>query len=204
VENLFMKATILDKQVKVYSSTDNNSVSIATLPEGSEIEFGATKKRAGKLWVPITLSTGQLAYIPGDTHIFAIREGSLMQNSVDVHAEPSAESAITQQLALNTKFYITQRLNPNGQIWMRIRDMNGKEGFIFGDTRIRVTQQKTKAAGMKNVISGVMWLVIGLIISFSGIGATSGGSFALLGYGAILFGAVMLISGGVQYFTAKA
>jgi hypothetical protein len=198
-----MKATILDKQVKVYSSIDANAVSIATLPEGSEIEFGAAKKRAGKLWVPITLSTGQLAYIPGDTHIFAIREGSLMQNSADVHAEPSAESVTTQQLGLNAKFYILGRINQNGQIWMRIRDMNGKEGFIFGDTRIRVIQQKTKAAGMKNVVSGVMWLAVGVLVSFSGIAATSGGSFTLLGYGAILFGAVMLISGAVQYFTAK-
>jgi hypothetical protein len=199
-----MKARILDPQVKVYSSIDENAISIATLPEGSEIEFGAVKKKAGKVWVPITLSTGQQAYIPGDTRIFTIREGALMQNTADVHTEPSAESAIKQKLGLNAKFYILQRVNQNGQIWMRIRDMNGSEGFIFGDTRIRVIQQKTKAAGMKNVVSGVMWLAVGLLITFSGITGTSGGSFTLIGYGAILFGAVMLISGAVQYFTAQA
>jgi hypothetical protein len=198
-----MKARILDAQVKVYSSIDENSISIATLAEGSEIEFGAAKKKAGKLWVPITLSTGQQAYIPGDTHIFAIREGALMQNSAEVHAEPSAESAVTQQLGSNAKFYILQRVPNNGQIWMRIRDMNGKEGFIFGDTRVRVNQIKTKAGGRKNVVSGVMWLVVGLLLNFSGIAATSGGSFKILGYGAILFGAVMLIAGLVQYFTAQ-
>lgn len=199
-----MKARILDPHVKVYSSIDENSVSIATLLEGSEIEYSATKKKAGKLWVPITLSTGQQAYIPGDTHIFAIREGALMQNSADVHAEPSAESVTTQQLGMNAKFTILQRVNQDGQIWMRIRDINGSEGFISGDTRIRVAQLKTKAAGMKNVVSGVMWLVVGLLLNFSGIAATSGGSFTILGYGAILFGAVMLISGLVQYFTAQA
>jgi hypothetical protein len=199
-----MKARILDPQVKVYSSIDENAISIATLPEGSEIEFGAVKKKAGKVWVPITLSTGQQAYIPGDTRIFTIREGALMQNTADVHTEPSAESAIKQKLGLNAKFYILQRVNQNGQIWMRIRDMNGSEGFIFGDTRIRVIQQKTKAAGMKNVVSGVMWLAVGLLITFSGITGTSGGSFTLIGYGAILFGAVMLISGAMQYFTAQA
>ncbi len=199
-----MKARILDPQVKVYSSLDENAISIATLQEGNEIEFGAAKKRAGKLWVPITLSTGQLAYIPGDTHIFAIREGSLMQSTADVHAEPSVESAVTQQLGLNAKFYILQRVSENGQIWMRIRDMKGSEGFIFGDTRIRVTQIKTKAAGMKNVVSGVMWLVVGILLNFSGIAASSGGSYKILGYGAILFGGVMLISGLIQYFTAQA
>lgn len=198
-----MKARILDSQVKVYSSIDENAISIATLPEGSEIEFGAVKKKAGKVWVPITLSTGQQAYIPADTRIFAIREGALMQNTVDVHAEPSSESPIKQQLGLNAKFLILQRVNQNGQIWMRIRDMNGGEGFIFGDTRIRVTQQKTKAGGMKNIVSGVMWLAVGVLVNFSGIAGSSGGSFTILGYGAILFGAVMLISGLVQYFTAR-
>jgi hypothetical protein len=197
-----MKARILDPQVKVYSSIEENAVSFATLVEGSEIEFGADKKKAGKVWVPITLSTGQKAYIPGGTHIFVIREGSLMQNDVDVHAEPSAESEIKQKMGFNAKFSILQRINQNGQIWMRIRDMNGSEGFIFGDTRIRVTQQKTKAAGMKNVVSGAMWLVVGLLLNFSGIVSTSGGSFAIIGYGAILFGTVTLISGLVQYFTA--
>jgi hypothetical protein len=198
-----MKARILDTDVKVYSSIDANAVSIATLQEGSEIEFGPVKKRAGKVWVPITLSTGQQAYIPGDTHIFAIREGALMQNSADVHMEPTAESATKQQLKANAKFYILQRVTQNGQIWMRIRDVNGSEGYIFGDTRIRVIQQKTKAAGMKNVVSGGMWLAIGLLVTFSGISGTSGGSFTVIGYGAILFGAVMLISGLVQYFTAQ-
>jgi hypothetical protein len=204
MEMKYMKARILDPQVKVYSSLDENAISIATLQEGNEIEFGTAKKRAGKLWVPITLSTGQLAYIPGDTHIFAIREGFLMQSTADVHAEPSAESAVTQQLGSNAKFYILQRVSENGQIWMRIRDMKGSEGFIFGDTRIRVTQIKTKAAGMKNVVSGVMWLVVGILLNFSGIAASSGGSFRILGYGAILFGGVMLISGLIQYFTAQA
>jgi hypothetical protein len=199
-----MKARILDPQVKVYSSIDENAISIATLNEGSEIEFSATKKKFGKLWVPITLSTGQQAYIPGDTHIFAIREAALMQNTADVHAEPSAESATTQQLGMNAKFTILQRVNQEGQIWSRIRDINGSEGFISGDTRIRVAQVKTKAAGMKNVVSGAMWLVVGLLLNFSGIAGTSGGSFIIIGYGAILFGAVTLISGLVQYFTAQA
>ncbi len=198
-----MKATILDKQVKVYSSIDEYAVSIATLPEGSEIDFGGAKKRAGKLWVPITLSTGQQAFIPGDTHIFAIREGALAQDNVDLHTEPSAASLIKQQLGRNAKFYILQRVSDQGQIWMRVRDINGSEGFISGETRIRVVQQKTKAVGKKNVVSGVMWLAVGVLISFSGIAGTSGGSFTVFGYGAILFGAVMLILGAVQYFTAQ-
>jgi len=73
-----MKARIIDPQVKVYSSFDANAVSIATLTEGSEVEFGAPKRKAGKLWLPIILSTGQQAYISGETRLFPIRLASLM------------------------------------------------------------------------------------------------------------------------------
>jgi hypothetical protein len=188
--------------VKVYSSTDANSVSIATLPEGSEIEFGGAKRKAGKVWVPITLSTGQQAFIPGDTHIFVIREGSLLQNNVDLHAEPSSGSLIKSQLARNAKVYILQVVKGEGQDWVRVRDTSRSEGYIPGETRIRVVQQKTKASGRKNMITGTMWLVAGVVIIFSNSTTTAGSSFSLLGYGAILFGAVMLISGIVQFVTA--
>lgn len=197
-----MKARILDPQVKVYSSFDANAVSIATLPAGSEIEFAAPKRKAGKLWVPITLSTGQQAFIPGETRIFMIRLANLLQNNVDLHTEPSAVSLVKQQLTRNTKVYILEVVKQENGDWVRVRDMNGTEGFISGNTSIRVIQQKTKALGRKNMFSGAMWLIAGLVITFSGNSPTSGGSFLLLGYGAILFGAVMLIAGLVQLLTA--
>src|SRR4030043_676332 len=197
-----MKARILDPQVKVYSSTDANAVSIANLPEGSEIEFGGSKRKAGKLWVPITLSTGQQAFIPGETRIFVFREVSLLQKNGELHAEPASGSLIKQQLVRNTKVYILQVVKGDGQDWVRVRDMSGSEGYIPGETRIRVLQPKTKASGRKNMLSGAMWLIAGLVITFSGSSPSVTSSYNLLGYGAILFGAVMLISGLVQYLTA--
>jgi Bacterial SH3 domain len=197
-----MKARILDSQVKVYSSMDANSVSLTTLPEGSEIEFGGAKRKAGKLWVPITLSTGQQAYIPAETRIYIIREGALMQNNVELHAEPSSGSLVKSQLARNAKVYILQVVKGDGQDWVRVRDVNGSEGYIPGETRIRLQQQRTKATARRNMINGVMWLIAGLVITFSNSTPGAGSSFGLLGYGAILFGAVMLISGIVQYVRA--
>jgi len=197
-----MKARTLDGQVKVYSSTDANAVSFAVLPEGSEIEFGAARRKGGKVWVPITLSTGQQAFILGDARIYQIKQGALMQKNADVYNEPSKESLVKQQLDRNSRFDILKVEEADGKKWVRIRDSNGTEGYIDGNTRIRVIQQKTKALARKNILSGAMWLMAGLLISFSSSSAASGSGFIILGYGAILFGAFMLISGSVQFFTA--
>jgi hypothetical protein len=198
-----MRARILEPQVKVYTSMDANAVSLTTLPEGTEVEFGGAKRKAGKLWVPITLSTGQQAYIPGETKIFVIQQGSILQNNVDLRSEPSSGSLIKQQLARNTKVYILQVVKGDGQDWVKVRDMNGSEGYIDGNTRIRVTAQKTKAQGRKNMFSGAMWLIAGAVVTFSGSSPASSG-FYLLGYLAIAYGLVMVISGIVQMITAPA
>lgn len=198
-----MKARIIDPQVKVYSSLDANTVSIATLNEGSEVEFGAPKRKAGKLWLPITLSTGQQAYISGETRLFHIRLASLMQNNVEMRSEPSSSSMVKQQLPRGTRVYVIEVIKKENEDWVRVRDMNGAEGYISGNTGIRVVQERTKAMGRKNMLTGVMWLIAGLVITFSGGSPASGGSFILLGYGALLFGGVMLVAGLVQLLTAK-
>jgi hypothetical protein len=139
-----MKARILDPEVKVYSSTDENAVSIASLHIGDEVEFRAPKRKAGKQWIPITLSTGQQVFLPGEARLFIIREGSLMQNDVDLHTEPSAASSVKQQLAKNAKVYILEVIKQEDKDCVRVREANGVEGFISGDTRVKVMPQKTE------------------------------------------------------------
>jgi hypothetical protein len=152
------------------------------------------------LWVPITLSTGQQAFIPGETRIAVLRVGAVKQNSVDMLADPKEGALVKQQLVRNSRFEILQVLE--GKKWVKIRDTNGNEGYISGNTRIQEIRQKTKAMGRKNMLSGGMWLIAGLLIVYSNSSATSGGSLVLLGYGALIFGAVTLIMGLVQFFTA--
>lgn len=197
-----MKARVLDDQVKVYSSMEANAISIATLDAGSEIEIGATKRKAGKLWVPVVLPNGQQAFIPAETRIQLVRQGALLQNNIALLAEPVEGALVKQHLSRNTKLEIVQVVKDEGKDWVKVRVENGMEGYISGNTRIRLIQQKTKAGGRKNILSGAMWLIAGLVIVFSNSSSNTGGSFIVFGYGAILFGAVMLISGLVQYFTA--
>jgi SH3-like domain-containing protein len=195
-----MKARILDEQVKVYTIMEADAVSFSTLTEGTEIDFAPAKRKAGKLWVPITLSTGQQAFIPGEARIAIIRVGAVMQKNVDLLADPEEGALVISHLTRNSRFDILKVME--GKKWVKIRDSNGTEGYISGNTRIREIKQKTKALARKNILSGAMWLVAGGLIVYSSIFGSSGGSFTILGYGALLYGVIMLVSGLVQFFTA--
>jgi hypothetical protein len=199
-----MKARILDQQVNVYSSMDANSISIATLKEGSEIEFGGSKRKGGKVWVPVILSTGQQAFIPGDAHIFVIREGALLQGNVEMHAEPSSDSLVKQKMDRNTKIAVLQVVRGDGEDWVMVRDAHGNEGFISGNTRIRVLQQKTKSQGRKNMLTGVLWIAAGIVVIYPYFTPSKGGAIIYLGYAAMVFGVAMLVTGIYQFTTSPA
>ncbi len=81
--------------------------------------------------------------------------------------------------------------------------MNGSEGYIPGDTRIRVLQQNSKAQGAKNIRTGAMWLIAAMIILFSNNAPTTASSYSWFGYIAGVFGITMLVLGLMQYLRSR-
>jgi hypothetical protein len=65
-----------------------------------------------------------------------------------------------------------------------------------------VIPEKTKALGRKNMLSGALWLIAGVVITVATMSPTSGGGTYIFAWGAILLGAVQFIQGVVQYLTA--
>ena len=196
-----MRARIIDQQVKLYSSPEPDAISLATLAAGTEIEFGGVRKIKGKQWVEVVMPTGQKGYIPGETHIFHFRLASLLQKSVDVYTQPTQHSLVRTSLKRNTKIYLTEVVKGEDQDWVRVREMEGGEGYISGRTRIRIIPEKTKALAKKNMLSGALWVIAGGMIL--GLGSSSaGGGTSIFAWGLTIYGAFLLISGIYQYFTA--
>jgi hypothetical protein len=196
-----MRARILDQQVKLYSSPEPNALSLATLAEGTEIEFGKTIKAGGKKWIEVIMTGGQKGYLPDGTKVYPFRLATLLQNNVPVYNQPSSHSLVRITLKRNTKIYLTGVTRSQDQDWVKVRDLTGVEGYISGQTRLRVIPEKSKALARKNMLSGALWCGAGLLIT--GLGATSSGSGTyFVAWGAILYGIIQLITGIYQYFTA--
>jgi len=198
-----MRARILDPQVKLYSSPEANALSLATLTEGTEIEIGGVKKKDGKQWVEVIMPTGQKGYILGNTRIFHFRLATLLQKEVNVYSQPTSDSLVRTRIDKNSKFYLTEVVKVDGMDWVKVRDLVNAEGYIPGQTRIRVLPEKTKALAKKSLISGAMWLIGGTVVTIVTYSGTSNGGSYIIAWGAILYGAVQLIIGFYQYFTAR-
>ena len=177
-----MKALIVENTAKVYKTTDAATWD-EEFPIGAEIILGAVSKKNGKQWVAVSLPNGTTGFIQGDTPIFAIKEAMLVQNEVDVYSEPSPQSPLKTQYKKNDHFELMESINKDGKTWVRVRDNLGNEGFIDGETKIKVVEAPEVSAsnGIGNMIVGGLFCIGGTIATMVSYDSatTSGGGHLL-------------------------
>jgi hypothetical protein len=197
-----MKARIVEPQVKVFSEPDVNSLSISSLSAGDEVDYSGMRWKAWKSWAMVTLANGQKGYLPAETKIFFIKQAVLLQNDIQVYSEPTKLSLIKQTLQKKNRFYITKIIDKDTKSWVKIRDLSGNEGYIDGHTRIRVMTEVTRATGSRNMLSGGMWCLAGIVVSGFPFSAPSAGGVLIVTWGALLYGSVKFLLGLYQYWTS--
>jgi hypothetical protein len=202
-----MKARIIEQPVMLYSDMDISSPSVAELAVGSEVEIGGVKKKDGKEWVSASLPSGERGYVPGDTRIYIIKPATLLQENVNVYAKPSAASTVKSQYNKNDQFDLINVVTQDNKEWVKVRDSAGNEGFIEGDTKIRINPEAAKATqsdGGKNMVFGALWCIGGIIVTAATYShASSEGGGYVVAWGAIIFGAWQFLKGLYQSITAS-
>jgi hypothetical protein len=198
-----MKARILNSQVYIYSEPDPSSSIVSQVFAGQEVELGSVKKKGGISWVKVKLATGHEGYLSGDSKVFIIRQVSLLQNSVKVYGSPNLVSTPRTEFKKNDKFYLVEVLKQDDKDWVRIRDLQGAEGFIEGNTKIKQIPIVTRDVGKKNMLYGALWFIGGIVVTFGSMAAASGGGTYLVTWGAIIFGAIQFVQGVIQYATSN-
>jgi hypothetical protein len=201
-----MKAKIIEQSAIVYSDPDSSSPLIAELGVGTEFELGAVKRADGREWVAVTFADGRHGYISGATKIFSIKHATLLQDEVEVRAQPAADSAVVKCYHKNDVFHMTEHVSQNDSAWIKVRDEAGNEGFIDGETQIRVDEEAepaSKESGQKNMLVGALWCIGGIVVTavtYSNA-STSGGTY-FVAWGPVLFGGIQFLKGLFQVATA--
>ena len=202
-----VRARLINQGTKVYSQPDIYSTPLTELAQGSEVELGGVKKKAGKSWVTIQLPSGERGYLPGDTKIFHLKPAVLMQKDVNLYAEPSAQSMVKTTLRKNAKLVIADTVQRDSKSWVKVRDMAGTEGFMEGQTRIKVLPEANKAVGQKNMLYGALWCIGGTVVTavtYSAATSSPSGGHYWVAWGAIVFGGAQFFKGLFQFLTSPA
>ncbi|HEV2176083.1 MAG TPA: hypothetical protein VGW33_02620 [Terriglobia bacterium] len=200
-----MKARVSNQPATIYSQPDSSAPPITQVPVGGIVEVGGVKTQGGRKWVAATLSDGRRGYLAGDAKVIFMRRATLLQDEVAAYSQPSTSSGVKARYQKSATLYLGEKVTEDGKAWARVLDSAGNEGFVDGQTRIKVVPEATKAAGRKNMLRGGLWCVGGIVVTVATYSAAaSGGGTYFVAWGAILFGGIQFFKGMYQFLTASA
>lgn len=198
-----MKAILIDDEVHVYGSMEDDSISIATLRKGEMMELGKVSQRKRKTWVEITLSGEQKGYIAGDTKIFAVRRASVASASADMKDAPGPDAKLLKTLVKGSILTVSGVEKNDDGTWYKVTDDAGVEGFIPSSSKLRVVPESTRSGATRNMVTGLIFVVIGILLTTSDFGSSSGNTMVMVSYAVIFFGLLQLGQGVFEYFRVR-
>jgi hypothetical protein len=93
-----------------------------------------TTLRSDLLWHPLSA--------PSPSQVKTNRKVTLLQEEVNAHERPSADSPVTLALKAGDVMYLRDVVKTADEDWVQVHDSTGTEGFISGDRRIQVVTMR--------------------------------------------------------------
>ena len=147
-----MKAVLTEEKATVYGSTDEHSISIATIHKGELLELGKVVRKGGKLfekkplrgglwypklnlfytekvWVEITLPGDQKGYIEGNTSIFAVKKAALYSKTADLLETANKNGFVIKTLKDGAILTVIGIDKTEEGSWFKVTDENGVTGY---------------------------------------------------------------------------
>jgi SH3-like domain-containing protein len=219
-----MHISLKDDKVPVFSKADGSSLLLTRVAAGEEMDLGRSVKGRDGDWVEVTLADGRRGYIAGDTRIYKIKTASLKQDEADMLERPSFDAARKMRLTRGQKFLLLDVLEAGRESWVRIRDMQGREGYIHGETSIAAEEEgrsavappirsesppnKTpvprKKAGAVDIRNGIVAILLGVVLTAGSycLAPQLGGKYYIT-WGIVVLGVFWLGRGFIRTLAGK-
>jgi hypothetical protein len=199
-----MRGILVEEEIKVYAEPSDQTLSITSIKKGEEFELGKVSRKKKDVWVQVTLDSGQIGYIPGNTKIFVIKKVQFFSDGIEAHEAPSAESPVIKTYPKKSIVTAVGFEKDDTKGWVKIIDADGLTGFVRGESKIRVYQEATKENGKKQMFSGGMFAIMAVAFYlFSLKNGQSANSMSILIVAVFAFGLMQLVQGILEFNKAK-
>lgn len=187
---------ILTSSVLVHNMAGEQGSGMCLLNADDEVDLGTTKKAGGKKWVGVILRDGRKGFIAGDTPIRRLSPVKLNQGEATILPEPGAAENTGWKVKKGGSFLLLKTVESNGLKWVKVRDTNGREGYVDGKVKIQTVAVKVSNTPQHDMVVGAIWCVGGIVVTaatYSAVSQTGGTYF--IAWGAILFGGIQFFKG---------
>ncbi|MPM19985.1 hypothetical protein SDC9_66412 [bioreactor metagenome] len=196
-----MKAVLTDEDVKVYNSMEDTSLSIATLHKGDEVDLGKVTRKKNETWVEISLPNDQKGYIAGETKIFTVKRAQLTSKSADLHEAPDETSPILKTYIKGDLMTVKGVETQEAGNWFKIVEEPDLVGYLASSSvKLRVVPELTRSAAIRNLVTGGIFAVIGIVLSLLNSDPTQQNSMIYISYAVIFFGLLQMGQGAFELY----
>jgi hypothetical protein len=198
-----MKAIMTDETALVYGSIEDQSISIATIHQGEEMDLGKVIRKKGKAWVEITLPGDQKGYIVGETKIFAVRKGQISTKTADLIESPDKSAAVIKTLQHGAILTISGVEKTEEGSWFKAEDETGVTGYISTSAKLKVVPEYTRSGAIRNMLTGLVFIIVGIGLGIMNSQPSAANGMIYIAYAIVFFGLLQGGQGAVEYFKFK-
>jgi hypothetical protein len=223
-----MKAVLTEEKATVYGSTDEHSISIATIHKGELLELGKVVRKGGKLfekkplrgglwypklnlfytekvWVEITLPGDQKGYIEGNTSIFAVKKAALYSKTADLLETANKNGFVIKTLKDGAILTVIGIDKTEEGSWFKVTDENGVTGYLLSTAKLKEIPMYNRDSAKKNMITGLAFLILGGGVAIFNIQSSQSDNTIMLyiAYAIIFFGILQGGQGLAEFVRAR-
>jgi len=198
-----MKAILTDETALVYNSIEDQTISIATIHKGEEMDLGKVIRKKGKVWVEIVLPGDQKGYIVGETKIFAVRKGQISAKTADLVEKPEKSAAVIKTIQHSAILTITGVEKTEEGSWFKAEDETGVTGYISTNAKLKVVPEYTRSGATRNMLTGLVFIIVGVGLAIMNSQSTVNNGMIYVAYAVIFFGLLQGGQGIVEFFKFK-
>ncbi|HTX78734.1 MAG TPA: SH3 domain-containing protein [Longilinea sp.] len=199
-----MKLRMMNKKSPLYQAASKDSVVVAELNEGDEVEFRKVdKKKKDDPWVEVETDQGMKGFLPGKTRMNVVKRVKLLNKSADIYASMSDQSEKVGQIAKGDAVWVFESPKVNGVQWYRVYNAEKVEGYLTSDAKFKETDENPRGSFIRDIINAIILVVLGVILMFVNTNSNTGPWIPILGLATIVFGLARVMMVTVKYLKSK-
>jgi len=187
-----MKLRMVSKKTALHQAANNESVVIAELNEGDEVEYVRIEKKKDDPWVEVKTAKGEKGFISGKSRMNVVKKIRLQSSPVALYAGTSETSEKLGEFKAGDILWLFESPKINGAQWFRVHSSEGLVGYITGSTKIKELEDNPMGGLRREIFNSAILIVLGIVLLFIKTNSSATQLLPILGLATIVFGAVRI------------
>jgi hypothetical protein len=183
---------MVSKKTTLHQAASANSLVVAELNEGEEVEYIRIEKKKDDPWIEVKTGNGDKGFVSGKSRMDVVKKIKLQSSPVVLYASTAETSEKLGEFKSGDILWLFESPKINGAQWFRVHSSEGLVGYISGKTKIKELDDNPVGGQSREIFNSAILVVLGIVLMFVKTSSSFAQWLPILGLATIVFGAVRI------------